>query len=89
MVLANGKSRSANRDEASQIETRARKWLARQAEGDWDLMVMGHVHHGFQIEAGPRQLASLPGWFDTLGYGPKYAATAAWLAGNSCRVASA
>jgi UDP-2,3-diacylglucosamine hydrolase len=64
-----GKSRSANRDEASQIETRARKWLARQEEGDWDLMVMGHVHHGFQIKAGPRQLASLPGWLDTLGYG--------------------
>ena len=32
-------------------------------------MVMGHFHHGFQIEAGSLQLACLPGWFDTLGYG--------------------
>jgi len=64
-----GKSRSATRDEASQIEFRARKWLGRQEEVDWDLMVMGHVHHGFQIESGKLQMASLPGWFDTLGYG--------------------
>jgi UDP-2,3-diacylglucosamine hydrolase len=64
-----GKSRSATRDEASQIETRARRWLDRQENVDWDLVVAGHVHHGFQIESGPLEMASLPGWFDTLGYG--------------------
>ena len=72
-----GKSRSATRDEASGIEARARKWLDRQQQADqdldqdqkWDLMVMGHVHHGFQMEAGPLKMASLAGWFDPLGYG--------------------
>ncbi len=64
-----GKSRSATRDEASKIEIRARKWLDRQQPADWDLTVMGHVHHGFQIDAGPLQMASLAGWFDPLGYG--------------------
>ena len=64
-----GRSRSATRDEASQIEILSRKWLDGQDEVDWDLMVMGHVHHGFQIQAGPLQLASLSGWFDILGYG--------------------
>jgi len=64
-----GKSREATRDEADQIVTRARKWLDRRGEVAWDLMVMGHVHHGFQIESGPLQLASLPGWLETLGYG--------------------
>jgi UDP-2,3-diacylglucosamine hydrolase len=64
-----GKSRSANRDEAAQIETRSRQWLDRQEDVDWDLVVAGHVHHGFQIESGPLQMASLAGWFDTLGYG--------------------
>lgn len=63
-----GKSRSATRDEASKIESRARKWLDRQQDVDWDLMVMGHVHHGFQIEADSLQMASLAGWLDTLGY---------------------
>jgi len=57
------------RDEASRIVSRARKWLDRQGDRDWDLTVMGHVHHGFQIEAGSLQMACLPGWLDTLGYG--------------------
>jgi UDP-2,3-diacylglucosamine hydrolase len=64
-----GKSRSATRDEASGIEARARKWLDRQKPADWDLIITGHVHHGFQMEAGPLQMASLAGWFDPLGYG--------------------
>jgi UDP-2,3-diacylglucosamine hydrolase len=64
-----GKSRSATRDEASKIEARARQWLDRQQPGPWDLAVTGHVHHGFQIQAGPLEMASLPGWFDPLGYG--------------------
>jgi len=64
-----GKSRSATRDEASRIETRARQWLLRQGEVDWDIVVSGHVHHGFMIEAGGLEMASLAGWFDILGYG--------------------
>ena len=69
-----GRSRSATRDEASRIVARAQKWLGsqdadRQGPDTWDLMVMGHFHHGFQIEAGSLHLACLPGWFDTLGYG--------------------
>jgi UDP-2,3-diacylglucosamine hydrolase len=68
-IWLSGKSRTATRDEASQIESRSRKWLDRQEEVDWDLMVMGHVHHGFKTESGKLQMASLPGWFDPLGYG--------------------
>ncbi len=64
-----GKSRSATRDEASQIEVRASQWLSRQTDSDWDLAIMGHVHHGFQIQANGLQMASLAGWFDPLGYG--------------------
>ncbi len=64
-----GRSRSATRDEASKIVTRAHKWLESQDADTWDLMVMGHFHHGFQIESGALQLACLPGWLDTLGYG--------------------
>lgn len=64
-----GHSRSATRDEAPQIERRAREWLARQPAADWDLMVMGHVHHGFQFEAAGRQFAALPGWVEPLGFG--------------------
>ncbi|MEN8007159.1 MAG: UDP-2,3-diacylglucosamine diphosphatase [Candidatus Krumholzibacteriota bacterium] len=64
-----GKSRSATRDEASKIEARARRWLLRQGRVDWDLVVSGHVHHGFLIEADGLEMASLAGWFDILGYG--------------------
>jgi hypothetical protein len=32
-------------------------------------MVMGHVHHAFELADGPRRMAALAGWFDTLGYG--------------------
>jgi UDP-2,3-diacylglucosamine hydrolase len=68
-IWLSGKSRSATRDEAAKIETRARKWLDRQEKADWDLMIMGHVHHDFRIEAGSLQMACLAGWLDTLGYG--------------------
>ena len=69
-----GRSRCATRDEAATIERRAAAWLARQpAPGlpgaDWDLMVIGHVHHGFLVEDRGRTLAALPGWLDRLGYG--------------------
>lgn len=36
---------------------------------DWDLLIMGHVHHPFTAEANGRTLTALAGWFDTLGYG--------------------
>jgi UDP-2,3-diacylglucosamine hydrolase len=64
-----GKSRGANRDEAEAIVARARRWIARQPPADWDLMIMGHVHHGFQVTSGNLTLASLAGWFEPLGYG--------------------
>lgn len=69
-----GRSRCATRDEAAVIETRAAAWLRAQASpdstpADWDLMIIGHVHHGFAISDGGRTLAALPGWLDPLGYG--------------------
>lgn len=63
-----GKSRGATREEASEIEEKALKWL-RQAQGEWDLMVIGHVHHGFDLSHGPYRMTALPGWLDPLGYG--------------------
>lgn len=64
-----GRSRGATRDEAERIVAKARRWLARQGSAPWDLMVMGHVHHAFELVDGPRRMAALAGWFDTLGYG--------------------
>jgi UDP-2,3-diacylglucosamine hydrolase len=69
-----GRSRCATRDEAAVIESRAAAWLRAQAPpgstpADWDLMVIGHVHHGFAVSAQGRTLAALPGWLDPLGYG--------------------
>lgn len=64
-----GHSRGATRDEASAIERRARRWLDRQDDPDWDLMVTGHVHHGFTLQRDGRELVALAGWFDPLGYG--------------------
>ncbi|MBK8165887.1 MAG: metallophosphoesterase [bacterium] len=68
-----GRSRCATRDEAAVIERRAATWLATQvsppgSEPDWDLMIIGHVHHGFTTAAGDRRLAALPGWLGALGY---------------------
>jgi UDP-2,3-diacylglucosamine hydrolase len=64
-----GHSRGATRDEASKIQQRARRWFDRQSEPPWDLLVMGHVHHGFLLDRDHRQLAALAGWFDPLSYG--------------------
>jgi len=64
-----GKSRAATRDEAERIEAKAERWLARNNDADWDLMVMGHVHHQFDLREGPRHLTALSGWFGDLGYG--------------------
>jgi len=64
-----GHSRGATRDEASAIEHRARLWFARQNETDWDLMITGHVHHGFVLTQDKKQLVALAGWFKPLSYG--------------------
>jgi UDP-2,3-diacylglucosamine hydrolase len=63
------KSRTADRDERAEIEAKARAWLNRQTDADWDLMVMGHLHQPFECTAGGRRLALLGGWIDTLQYG--------------------
>lgn len=68
-----GRSRCATRDEAALIEHRAAAWLAAQPPASdpqdaWDLMLIGHVHHGFMTTADDRTLAALPGWLGTLGY---------------------
>ncbi len=64
-----GHSRGATRDEASAIEVNAKRWFDRQSAPDWDLALMGHVHHGFLFENGSRQMAALAGWFAPLSYG--------------------
>ncbi len=64
-----GHSRGATRDEAHQIEAKGLRWIQRQGQADWDLCIMGHVHHPFSAEAQGRTLTALAGWFDTLGYG--------------------
>lgn len=63
-----GRSRMATRDEASRLEDLALRKLARM-DGDWDLMVMGHVHHPFVVEHEGRRLAALGGWLGREGYG--------------------
>ncbi len=64
-----GKSRKASREEAFQMEEKAKIWLSEKAEGPWDILVIGHVHHGFDFSVGPFRLAALPGWVGPMGYG--------------------
>ena len=64
-----GQSRSANRDEASEIEEKAQIWVNKCREKDWDLMIMGHVHHPFKVRSKKLALTALAGWFDNPGYG--------------------
>jgi len=64
-----GQSRGATRDEASRIEDKARIWIEKQRETDWELMIMGHVHHRFEVTAGGKTLTALAGWFENPGYG--------------------
>lgn len=63
-----GTSRGATRDEAHQIEAKGQRWLEKHGTQEWDLMVMGHVHHAFTVTHQEKTLAALAGWFDTLGY---------------------
>jgi UDP-2,3-diacylglucosamine hydrolase len=64
-----GRSRAATREEAHEIERKALRWLQRQRDPAWDLIVMGHVHHPMLMEHGGRRLACLGGWLDGLHYG--------------------
>lgn len=64
-----GRSRARTRDEAMRIETNAATWLAAQADPPWDLMLIGHVHHRFEVRSGDRILAALGGWLGRLDYG--------------------
>jgi UDP-2,3-diacylglucosamine hydrolase len=64
-----GRSRAANRDEVVEIEAKAATWLAQHSQADWDLLVMGHVHHPLLLEQNGRRLALLGGWLDGLHYG--------------------
>ncbi len=63
-----GKSRSATRNEATEIEAMAQHWLAVHPAVDWDLLVMGHMHHPLLLEHERRRLAMLGGWVGHLGY---------------------
>ena len=60
-------SRSVSRDEADLIVARAERWLAR-ADGDWDIQLIGHVHHAFSVRGNGRELAALGSWFGEEGY---------------------
>lgn len=74
-----GASRAATRDEADGIEAKAARYLERCLAGsagapdgagpDWDVLVMGHVHHPFRIDRNGRTLLSLGGWLEPLNYG--------------------
>ncbi len=64
-----GHSRGANRDEASRIESKAQNWIENCQETDWELMIIGHVHHPFSTTAHGKTLTALAGWFECLGYG--------------------
>lgn len=64
-----GQSRGATRDEASRIEQKAQTYIDNCQEDGWDLMIMGHVHHRFEVSCRRRTLTALAGWFDHPGYG--------------------
>jgi UDP-2,3-diacylglucosamine pyrophosphatase LpxH len=64
-----GKSRSATREEARSIEQKVARWLSAHPDPDWDLLIIGHLHHPLLSEFGGRRLACLGGWLDRLGYG--------------------
>jgi UDP-2,3-diacylglucosamine hydrolase len=64
-----GTSRHSTRDEMAGIEAKAARWLQRQRNPAWDQVIMGHVHHAFELADGPRRMAALAGWLGTLGYG--------------------
>jgi len=63
-----GQSRSSTRDEAIRIEEKAQDWINKCQESDWDIMIIGHVHHRFAAVNGDQTLTALAGWCDCLGY---------------------
>lgn len=63
-----GTSRAAQRDERALIERRAGE-LLRRGGHDWDLQLIGHVHHPFILEHEGRRMAALGSWFDMESFG--------------------
>jgi UDP-2,3-diacylglucosamine hydrolase len=63
-----GTSRKASRDESDLIVERARRYLDRTA-ADWDMLLIGHVHHAFLIENEQRAMGALGSWFGEESYG--------------------
>ena len=63
-----GHSRGATRDEATRIEEKGQTWINNCQETDWDLMIMGHVHHAFAATNNEQTLTALAGWCGCLGY---------------------
>ncbi len=63
-----GTSRRASRDEIPEIESKAEKKLA-SLKGDWDILLMGHIHHPMIIENQKKKLVSLGSWIETESYG--------------------
>jgi len=64
-----GHSRTADRDEAAGIEAKAARLLARSGHADWDVLLMGHVHHPMDLERDGRRLVSLGGWLEAPNFG--------------------
>ncbi len=64
-----GQSRSANREEARSIAQKVTRWLSAHPDPDWDLLIIGHVHHSLLSECDGHRFACLGGWLDRLGYG--------------------
>ncbi|MFH1843626.1 MAG: UDP-2,3-diacylglucosamine diphosphatase [bacterium] len=64
-----GTSRNVTREEADAILHKASRWLQAQPPGDWELLVIGHVHHPFIVEHEGRIMAALGGWLGRAEYG--------------------
>lgn len=61
-------SRQVSRDEAAKIEQRATSYLEHVSD-DWDLLLIGHLHHAFHLTNGTHTLAALGSWFNEASYG--------------------
>jgi len=68
-IWLSGRSRRATRDEAEQIVAKAERFIRSQANVDWDLMIMGHIHHPFVVQHAGRSLVGLGGWLGQQSYG--------------------
>jgi UDP-2,3-diacylglucosamine hydrolase len=64
-----GTSRQASRDEVEVLRQRALALVRSWRDSQWDLLVIGHVHHPMLIEGDHGSLAVLGSWLDAEGYG--------------------